>query len=55
MEAIPVEKITRSHRRTIALEIPPAQTLVVRAPLAAFFSDIEELIRQKRSRILLKI
>jgi hypothetical protein len=37
------------------LEITYGAILVVRVPVLAFFSDIEELIRQKRSRILLKI
>ena len=32
MEEIPVEKIIRSRRRTIALEVTPDATLIVRAP-----------------------
>ena len=55
MTDIPVGKIIRSRRRTIALEITPDATLVVRAPLHAPFAYIEELIRQKSSWILRKM
>jgi hypothetical protein len=55
MEEIPVEKIIRSSRRTIALEITSGATLVVRAPRRASAADIEEIIRQKSSWILRKI
>jgi predicted metal-dependent hydrolase len=55
MEEIPVEKIIRSRRRTIALEITSGATLVVRAPFRASSSDIREIIRQKRSWILRKM
>ena len=51
MQKIQVEKIIRSRRRTIALEITPSATLIVRAPLRAPNEYIEELIRQKRSWI----
>jgi predicted metal-dependent hydrolase len=54
MEDIPVEKIIRSRRRTLALEITPSATLIVRAPLRASTSAIEETIRQKSSWILRK-
>jgi len=54
MEEIPVEKIIRSRRRTIGLEVTPAATLIVRAPLRAPAAYIEEIIRQKRSWILRK-
>jgi len=54
MEDIPVEKIIRSRRRNIALEITPSATLIVRAPLRASTSYIEETIRQKSSWILRK-
>jgi len=40
MDEIPLEKIIRSRRRTIALEITSGATLVVRAPLRASSSDI---------------
>ena len=55
MEEIPVEKIIRSRRRTIGLEVTPAATLIVRAPLRAPAEYIEELIRQKSSWILKKL
>jgi predicted metal-dependent hydrolase len=55
MEEIPVEKIIRSRRRTIALEVTPAATLVVRAPMRASVVHIEEIIRQKSSWILSKL
>jgi len=55
MEDIPIEKIIRSHRRTIALEVTPAATLVVRAPIRASYTNIEEIIRQKSSWILRKL
>ena len=55
MEEIPVEKIIRSRRRTIALEITSGATLVVRAPFRASSADIEEIIQQKRSWILRKM
>lgn len=55
MEEIPVEKIIRSRRRTIGLEVTPAATLIVRAPLRAPAAYIEELIRQKSSWILKKL
>ena len=54
MENIPVEKIIRSRRRTLSLEVTPAATLIVRAPLKASSAYIEEMIRQKRSWILRK-
>ena len=55
MEEIPVEKIIRSRRRTIALEVTPAATVIVRAPLRAPAAYIEEILRQKRSWILRKL
>ncbi|MFA5348722.1 MAG: SprT family zinc-dependent metalloprotease [Methanoregula sp.] len=55
MEGIPVEKVIRSRRRTIALEITPAATLVVRAPLRAPASLIDEMICQKSAWILRKM
>jgi hypothetical protein len=54
MKEIPVEKIIRSRRRTIALEVTPAATLIVRAPLKASAAYIEKVIRQKSSWILRK-
>ena len=55
MAEIPVEKIIRSRRRTIGLEVTPAATLIVRAPLQASSAYIEEIIRQKSSWILRKL
>ena len=55
MKEIPVEKIIRSHRRTIALEVTPAATLVVRAPLRAPAAFIDDMIRQKSAWILRKM
>jgi len=55
MDEIPLEKIIRSRRSTIALEITSGATLVVRAPLRASSSDIREIIRQKRSWIQRKM
>jgi predicted metal-dependent hydrolase len=51
MKEIPVEKIIRSRRRTIALEVTPDATLVVRAPLKSSAAYIEEIIRRKSSWI----
>jgi predicted metal-dependent hydrolase len=55
MDDIPIEKIVRSRRRTIALVITPEARLIVRAPLKAPVAMIEGLIREKRSWILKKI
>jgi len=55
MEEIPVEKIIRSCRRTIALEVTPAATVIVRAPLRAPAAYIEEILQQKSSWILRKM
>jgi len=54
MQEIQVEKIIRSRRRTIALEITPSATLIVRAPLRVPPEYIEEIIRQKHSWIVRK-
>ena len=55
MKEITVEKIIRSRRRTIALEVTPAATLIIRAPLRAPAVFIEEIIRKKSSWILRKM
>ena len=55
MEEIPVEKIIRSRRRTIALEVTPAATVIVRVPLRASAAYIEEIIQKKRLWILRKM
>jgi predicted metal-dependent hydrolase len=54
MAEIPVKKIIRSRRRTIALEITSEATLVVRAPHRISESCIEEMIQQKSAWILRK-
>jgi len=55
MAEIPVEKIIRSRRRTIGLEVTPAATLIVRVPMRTPAKYIEEIIRQKSSWILRKL
>jgi len=55
MEEIPVENIIRSRRRTIALEVTPAATVIVRVPLRAPAAYIEEIIQKKSSWILRKM
>jgi predicted metal-dependent hydrolase len=55
MEEIPVEKIIRSRRRTIALEVTPAATVIVRAPIRTSTEHIEEVIQKKSSWILRKM
>jgi len=55
MASIPVEKIIRSRRRTIALEITHDATLIVRAPLRTSLSRIDELVAQKRDWIQKKL
>jgi hypothetical protein len=55
MEEIPVEKIIRSRRRTIALEVTPASTVIVRAPIRTSTEYIEEVIQKKSSWILRKM
>jgi predicted metal-dependent hydrolase len=55
MASIPVEKIIRSRRRTIALEITHDATLIVRAPLRTSRSRIDELVAQKRDWIQKKM
>lgn len=55
MDDIRVEKIVRSRRRTIALIITPDAHLVVRAPLRAPVSMIDDVIREKSGWIRKKI
>jgi predicted metal-dependent hydrolase len=55
MEEIPVEKIIRSRRRTIALEVTPTATVIVRAPIRTSTEHIEEVIQKKSSWILRKM
>ena len=55
MDEIRVETIIRSRRRTIALVITPEAHLIVRAPLRAPASMINEVIREKSSWIQKKM
>jgi predicted metal-dependent hydrolase len=55
MDEIPVEKIIRSRRRSIALVITPDGHLIVRAPLKAPAGLIEEVVLEKRNWIKKKI
>lgn len=55
MDDIPVEKIVRSQRRTISIEVTPRATLIVRAPTRVAARHIEELICEKRTWILRKM
>jgi predicted metal-dependent hydrolase len=55
MDDIRVEKIVRSRRRTIALVITPEAHLIVRAPLRAPASMIDDVIREKSGWIRKKI
>jgi predicted metal-dependent hydrolase len=55
MDDIPVQKIVRSHRRTIALIITPEARLIIRAPLHAPAAMIDEVIREKSGWIRKKI
>ena len=51
MDEIPVEKIIRSRRRSIALVITPDGHLIVRAPLKASASLINTFVKEKHSWI----
>ncbi len=55
MEEIPIGKIIRTRRRTIALEVTSDATLVIRAPLRVSSVYIEEMIREKSAWILRKM
>jgi hypothetical protein len=55
MAEIPIGKIIRSRRRTIALEVTPDATLIVRAPHRVSHAYIEEMIQQKSTWILRKL
>jgi predicted metal-dependent hydrolase len=47
MAEIPIEKIIRSRRKTIALEVTPRATLIVRAPTHVPQAYIDAMIREK--------
>jgi predicted metal-dependent hydrolase len=55
MDDIPIDKIVRSRRRTIALVITPEAQLIVRAPLRAPAAMIDEVVREKSGWIRKKI
>jgi len=55
MDDIPVHKIIRSRRRTIALVITPDARLIVRAPLRAPVSTIDAVVCEKSGWIQKKI
>ncbi len=52
---IPISRIIRSRRRTIALVITRDARLVVRAPLQMTMAEIEALVEKKRSWITKKL
>ena len=54
VDTIRIDKIIRSRRRTISLEIKPDGSLLVRAPLLATNGQIDKLVRQKEDWILEK-
>ena len=54
MPDIPIDKLIRSHRKTIGLQITNDARLIVRAPFFASESLIHRLIRQKESWIKAK-
>lgn len=55
MNAVPIEKIVRSRRRSVALIITQDATLIVRAPLYTPSSVIEDFVRDKSFWIRRKI
>ncbi len=55
MTSLRPDRIVRSRRRTLSLEITPAAELVVRAPLRATDSWIMKLVEEKRGWIEKKI
>ena len=55
MPEIPVEQVIRSQRRTIALEVTPRATLIVRAPRRVSAEYIAAMIREKSAWILKKM
>ncbi|MFC1512175.1 M48 family metallopeptidase [Candidatus Latescibacterota bacterium] len=54
-ENIPIARIIRSRRRTIALVVTPDATLIVRAPLRTPVFRLEQLIVEKRDWIRRKL
>lgn len=52
MSKIIIDKIVRSKRKTLSLEINERAELVVRAPMRASLRTVEDLVREKRNWIL---
>jgi len=48
---IKIDKIMRSKRKTIGLEITPTAELIVRAPLKASFEELNKVVLKKRTWI----
>ncbi|MDA2920159.1 M48 family metallopeptidase [Desulfobacterota bacterium AH_259_B03_O07] len=48
---IKIDKIVRSKRKTIGLEITPSAELIVRAPLKASFEELNKVVLKKRTWI----
>ncbi len=48
---IKIDKIMRSKRKTIGLEITPSAELIVRAPLKASFEELNKVVLKKRTWI----
>jgi predicted metal-dependent hydrolase len=55
MDEIPIDKIVRSRRRTIALVVTPEARVIVRAPLKAPAALIDEFVRQQHGWIRRKV
>jgi predicted metal-dependent hydrolase len=55
MDEIRIDTIVRSHRRTIALIVTPEARVIVRAPLKAPASMIDEFVRKQRGWIRKKV
>jgi predicted metal-dependent hydrolase len=55
MFEIKIEKLIRSHRRTLSIEISPEAEIIVRAPMRMPSSIIEQFIRDKQYWIIQKL
>ncbi|MBL7994620.1 M48 family metallopeptidase [bacterium] len=54
MNEIKIDKLIRSKRRTIGLQITQDATLIVRAPLFAALHDVQRVVDKKRQWIITK-
>ena len=54
-DTIKINKVIRTRRKTISLEINPNGYLIVRAPLLATHGQIDKLVKQKEDWILEKL